>query len=272
MSWNKQTAWNKQEFLQQRWAYWRSVVQSSVVSGSLRPHGLQHTKLPCPSLSPRVCSNSCLSNWWRGSVESCSSGSSTTVSCGSEPWVHFPQVPAMNAVQYLSFWRNHRSRRAFLVPCWAGLGVGSNVVQGRLFLLPFHVVLLISVLQGLLQPQCRFWIFPVMSCLWIKASWPSWGRWGEGGAEFQNNLCCYLDDVTLQFWLKKSFDLADLLEGFWGPRFFPYYTLEAVVLTYHFGVAAWEVRTKKEILTYIAQQFQQTLFEDHNKCKIDKER
>ena len=26
---------------------------------SLWPHGLQHTRLPCPSLSPRVCSNSC---------------------------------------------------------------------------------------------------------------------------------------------------------------------------------------------------------------------
>ena len=28
------------------------------------PHGLQHTRLPCPSLSPGVCSNSCpLSRW-----------------------------------------------------------------------------------------------------------------------------------------------------------------------------------------------------------------
>ena len=26
---------------------------------SLRPHGLQHTRLPCPSVSPRVCSNLC---------------------------------------------------------------------------------------------------------------------------------------------------------------------------------------------------------------------
>ena len=26
---------------------------------SLQPHGLQHTRLPCPSLSPWVCSNSC---------------------------------------------------------------------------------------------------------------------------------------------------------------------------------------------------------------------
>ena len=26
---------------------------------TLQPHGLQHTRLPCPSLSPGVCSNSC---------------------------------------------------------------------------------------------------------------------------------------------------------------------------------------------------------------------
>ena len=28
------------------------------------PHGLQHTRLPCPSLSPWDCSNSCPSSWW----------------------------------------------------------------------------------------------------------------------------------------------------------------------------------------------------------------
>ena len=35
------------------------LLSSSVMSDSLRPHGLQHTRLPCPSSSPRVCSNSC---------------------------------------------------------------------------------------------------------------------------------------------------------------------------------------------------------------------
>ena len=34
------------------------LLSCSVVSDSLQPHGLQHTKLPCPSLSPGVCSNS----------------------------------------------------------------------------------------------------------------------------------------------------------------------------------------------------------------------
>ena len=31
----------------------------SVMSSSLSPHGLQHTRLPCPSPSPGACSNSC---------------------------------------------------------------------------------------------------------------------------------------------------------------------------------------------------------------------
>ena len=36
----------------------------SVIPDSLRLHGLQHTRLPCPSLSLRACLNSCpLSQW-----------------------------------------------------------------------------------------------------------------------------------------------------------------------------------------------------------------
>ena len=30
------------------------------MSDSLQPHGLQHSRLPCPSPTPRACSNSCL--------------------------------------------------------------------------------------------------------------------------------------------------------------------------------------------------------------------
>ena len=37
---------------------------SSVVSSSLRPHGLQHTRFPCPSPTPEACSNSCPWNRW----------------------------------------------------------------------------------------------------------------------------------------------------------------------------------------------------------------
>ena len=36
----------------------------SVVCDSLQSHGLQHTRLPCPSPTPRAYSNSCPSSWW----------------------------------------------------------------------------------------------------------------------------------------------------------------------------------------------------------------
>ena len=41
-----------------------SQFSHSVVSASLRPHGLQHARLPYPSPTPRACSNSCSSSWW----------------------------------------------------------------------------------------------------------------------------------------------------------------------------------------------------------------
>ena len=40
------------------------VVQSLSHVQLFVTHGLQHSRLPCPSLSPGVCSNSCPSGWW----------------------------------------------------------------------------------------------------------------------------------------------------------------------------------------------------------------
>ena len=43
-----------------------------VMSNILWPHGLQHTRFPCPSPSPRACSNSCpLSRWCHLTILSC---------------------------------------------------------------------------------------------------------------------------------------------------------------------------------------------------------
>ena len=45
------------------------LFSHSLMSNSLQPHGLQHARLPCPSLSPGVGSNSCpLSRWCRHSL------------------------------------------------------------------------------------------------------------------------------------------------------------------------------------------------------------
>ena len=48
-----------------------SQFSHSVVSGSLRPQGLQHARPPCPSPTPRVYSNSCpLSQWCHPAISS----------------------------------------------------------------------------------------------------------------------------------------------------------------------------------------------------------
>jgi len=52
---------------------WESffLFSCSVMSDSLQPRGLQHTRLPCPSLSPGVWSNSCpLSRWCHPTISS----------------------------------------------------------------------------------------------------------------------------------------------------------------------------------------------------------
>ena len=49
-----------------------SLFSCSVVSASLRPHGLQHTRPPCPSPTPGVYSDSCpLSQWSHPIISSC---------------------------------------------------------------------------------------------------------------------------------------------------------------------------------------------------------
>ena len=46
-----------------------SVAKSCL---TLWPHGQQHARLFCPSLSPRVCWNSCALSWWCNLTISCS--------------------------------------------------------------------------------------------------------------------------------------------------------------------------------------------------------
>ena len=40
------------------------MFSCSVMSNSLQPHGLQHTRPRCPSPMPRVYSNTCPLSWW----------------------------------------------------------------------------------------------------------------------------------------------------------------------------------------------------------------
>ena len=49
----------------------KELFSRSLASNSVAPHKLQHNRLPYPSLSPKVCSNSCpLSQWCHPTISS----------------------------------------------------------------------------------------------------------------------------------------------------------------------------------------------------------
>ena len=60
------------------------LFSHSVMSNSLWPHGLQHTRLPCPSPSSIVCSNSCPLRQW----------CYPTISCSVSPFSYLQSFPA----------------------------------------------------------------------------------------------------------------------------------------------------------------------------------
>ena len=65
----------------------------SVMSNSLRPHGLQHSRPPCPTPTPRVYSKSCpLSRWWH-----------PTISSSVFPFSHHQSFPASGSFPVSQF-------------------------------------------------------------------------------------------------------------------------------------------------------------------------
>ena len=69
-------------------------ISCSVVSDSLRSHESQHARPPCPSPTPRVCSNSCPSSWW----------CHPTISSSVVPFSSCPQsFPASGSFQMSQF-------------------------------------------------------------------------------------------------------------------------------------------------------------------------
>ena len=56
---NKET-----EIIENIWSIMLLLFSCQVVSGSLQPYGLQHTRLLCPSPSPEVCPSSCPLHQW----------------------------------------------------------------------------------------------------------------------------------------------------------------------------------------------------------------
>ena len=82
----------------------------SIMSDSLQPYGLQHARLPCPSPTPRACSNSCSSSRWchptiSSSVVPFSSCLQSFPASGSLPMSHHLH----QAAKVLEFQLQHQS-------------------------------------------------------------------------------------------------------------------------------------------------------------------
>ena len=86
------------------------VFSHLVMSNSLSPHGLQHTRLPCPSPSPGSCSNSCPSRRWCHPTISSSGERSLTGVCHKWPLLccsKFPSsMPTFWSVSYYKWMLN----------------------------------------------------------------------------------------------------------------------------------------------------------------------
>ena len=71
------------------------------MSNSLWPHGLQYARLPCPSLSPRVCSNSCpLIQWCHPTMSSSVAPFSSSVS----PSIRFFSSELALHIRWPKYW------------------------------------------------------------------------------------------------------------------------------------------------------------------------
>ena len=70
------------------------------MSDPLRPHGLQHARLPCPPISPSVCSSLCPLSWW----------SYPTISTSVTHFLSFPHpFPRVFSNEFSIWWSKYWS-------------------------------------------------------------------------------------------------------------------------------------------------------------------
>ena len=90
-------------------------LSHSVMSNSLQPHGLEHTRLPCASPAPRAYSNSCPSHWW------------------CHPTISSSVIPFSSCLQFLPASGSFQMSQLF---AWGGQSIG---VSASASVLPMNI-------------------------------------------------------------------------------------------------------------------------------------
>ena len=91
----------------------------SVVSDSLQPHGLQHTRLPCPSPTPGAYSNSCPSSRW----------CHPTISSSIVPFSCLQTIPTSGTFQMSQFFASGGQSTG--VSAWTSMNFQDRFPLGR---------------------------------------------------------------------------------------------------------------------------------------------
>ena len=101
------------------------LFSRSVTSDSLRPHGLQHARVPCPSPSPGAYSDLCpLSQWCHPTISSSVITFSSCLQSFSASW-SFQWVSSSHQVATISqcngrLWRKLSNKELMLLNCGVG--------------------------------------------------------------------------------------------------------------------------------------------------------
>ena len=124
----------------------------SVVSDSLWPHGLQHVRLSCPSLSPGVCSNSCPLSLCCHPFHLLLPPSLPALNLsqhqGLFQWDNSPSIVGINGFDWRESWQEHINK------CVSTLIPEPKAKQNNVFLISIFFVfrLLLSFSAYLLSP------------------------------------------------------------------------------------------------------------------------